>query len=162
MLLTAFLAGFILNFMPCVLPVIGLKVLSFVEQSGNDRKRILMLNVWYALGMLFVFWVLATIPVVLRIGFGQSFGWGQQFSFDGFNITLTAIVFVMALSFLGVGTPPEIPSWGQMLGDARNFLAQAPWTMVAPGVALMVTVLGLNLLGDGIRDLLDPRLRRQG
>jgi len=47
-----------------------------------------------------------------------------------------------------------------MLGDARNFLAQAPWTMVAPGAALMVTVFGLNLLGDGIRDLLDPRLRR--
>ena len=64
------------------------------------------------------------------------------------------------LSFLGVGTPPDIPSWGQMLGDARNFLAQAPWTMAAPGAALMVTVFGLNLLGDGIRDLLDPRLRR--
>ena len=73
-----------------------------------------------------------------------------------------AVLGEAGLSFLGVGTPPEIPSWGQMLGDARNFLAQAPWTMVAPGAALMVTVLGLNLLGDGIRDLLDPRLRRQG
>jgi peptide/nickel transport system permease protein len=73
-----------------------------------------------------------------------------------------AVLGEAGLSFLGVGTPPEIPSWGQMLGDARNFLAQAPWTMIAPGVALMVTVLGLNLLGDGIRDLLDPRLRRQG
>lgn len=72
-----------------------------------------------------------------------------------------AVLGEAGLSFLGVGTPPEIPSWGQMLGDARNFLAQAPWTMVGPGVALMVTVLGLNLLGDGIRDLLDPRLRRQ-
>jgi peptide/nickel transport system permease protein len=73
-----------------------------------------------------------------------------------------AVLGEAGLSFLGVGTPPEIPSWGQMLGDARNFLAQAPWTMVAPGAALMVTVLGLNLVGDGIRDLLDPRLRRQG
>ena len=73
-----------------------------------------------------------------------------------------AVLGEAGLSFLGVGTPPEVPSWGQMLGDARNFLAQAPWTMVAPGAALMVTVLGLNLLGDGIRDLLDPRLRRQG
>jgi peptide/nickel transport system permease protein len=71
-----------------------------------------------------------------------------------------AVLGEAGLSFLGVGTPPEIPSWGQMLGDARNFLAQAPWTMIAPGAALMVTVLGLNLLGDGIRDLLDPRLRR--
>ena len=73
-----------------------------------------------------------------------------------------AVLGEAGLSFLGVGTPPEIPSWGQMLGDARNFLAQAPWTMIAPGAALMVTVLGLNLLGDGIRDLLDPRLRRLG
>jgi peptide/nickel transport system permease protein len=73
-----------------------------------------------------------------------------------------AVLGEAGLSFLGVGTPPEIPSWGQMLGDARNFLAQAPWTMITPGAALMVTVLGLNLLGDGIRDLLDPRLRRQG
>jgi peptide/nickel transport system permease protein len=64
------------------------------------------------------------------------------------------------LSFLGVGTPPYIPSWGNMLGEARAYLATAPWTMLAPGAALMMTVLGLNLLGDGIRDLLDPRLRR--
>lgn len=73
-----------------------------------------------------------------------------------------AVLGEAGLSFLGAGTPPEIPSWGQMLADARNFLAQAPWTMIAPGAALMVTVLGLNLLGDGIRDLLDPRLRREG
>ncbi|MGE3270518.1 MAG: ABC transporter permease [Chloroflexota bacterium] len=73
-----------------------------------------------------------------------------------------AVLGEAGLSFLGVGTPPDIPSWGQMLGDARNFLAQAPWTMIAPGAALMVTVFGLNTLGDGIRDLLDPRLRREG
>ncbi|MCC7372188.1 MAG: ABC transporter permease [Chloroflexi bacterium] len=72
-----------------------------------------------------------------------------------------AVLGEAGLSFLGVGTPPDIPSWGQMLGDARNFLAQAPWTMVAPGAALMVTVFGLNTLGDGIRDILDPRLRRE-
>ena len=72
-----------------------------------------------------------------------------------------AVLGEAGLSFLGVGTPPDIPSWGQMLGDARGFLAQAPWTMVAPGAALMVTVFGLNTLGDGIRDILDPRLRRE-
>jgi peptide/nickel transport system permease protein len=71
-----------------------------------------------------------------------------------------AVLGEAGLSFLGVGTPADIPSWGQMLGDARNFLAQAPWTMAAPGAALMITVFGLNLLGDGIRDLLDPRFRR--
>ncbi|TME93370.1 MAG: ABC transporter permease [Chloroflexi bacterium] len=71
-----------------------------------------------------------------------------------------AVLGEASLSFLGAGTPPEIPSWGNMLGDARQYLARAPWTMLAPGAALMLAVLGLNLLGDGVRDLLDPRLRR--
>jgi peptide/nickel transport system permease protein len=71
-----------------------------------------------------------------------------------------AVLGEAGLSFLGVGTPPEIPSWGNMLGEARSYLPTAPWTMLAPGAALMIAVLGLNLLGDGIRDLLDPRLRR--
>ena len=71
-----------------------------------------------------------------------------------------AVLGEAGLSFLGVGTPPDIPSWGNMLGEARAFLASAPWTMIAPGAALMVTVLSLNLVGDGIRDLLDPRLRK--
>jgi peptide/nickel transport system permease protein len=71
-----------------------------------------------------------------------------------------AVLGEASLSFLGAGTPPEIPSWGNMLGDARQYLARAPWTMLAPGAALMMAVLGLNLLGDGVRDLLDPRLRR--
>jgi peptide/nickel transport system permease protein len=72
-----------------------------------------------------------------------------------------AVLAEAGLSFLGAGTPPEIPSWGNMLGDARQYLARAPWTMLAPGAALMLSVLGLNLLGDGIRDLLDPRLRKR-
>jgi peptide/nickel transport system permease protein len=71
-----------------------------------------------------------------------------------------AVLGEASLSFLGAGTPPEIPSWGNMLGDARQYLARAPWTMLAPGAALMLAVLGLNLLGDAVRDLLDPRLRR--
>ncbi|MGC3969063.1 MAG: cytochrome c biogenesis protein CcdA [Pirellulales bacterium] len=111
----AFLAGFILNFMPCVLPVIGLKVLSFVEQGGHDPRRVFLLNLWYSLGMIFVFVVLATIPVVLRIGFNTSFGWGEQFSYDIFNIILVAIVFVMALSFLGVWEIP-IPGFAGSRG----------------------------------------------
>ena len=72
-----------------------------------------------------------------------------------------AVLGEASLSFLGAGTPPDIPSWGNMLGDARQYLARAPWTMLAPGAALMLTVLGLNLLGDGVRDLLDPRLRKR-
>lgn len=79
---------------------------------------------------------------------------------QGTFVFAQAVLGEAGLSFLGVGTPPEIPSWGNMLGEARAYLASAPWTMLAPGAALMVAVLGLNLLGDGIRDLLDPRLRR--
>jgi len=71
-----------------------------------------------------------------------------------------AVLGEASLSFLGAGVPPEIPSWGSMLGDARQYLARAPWTMLAPGAALMLVVLGLNLLGDGVRDLLDPKLRK--
>ena len=79
---------------------------------------------------------------------------------QGTFIFAQAVLGEAGLSFLGVGTPPEIPSWGNMLGEARAYIANAPWIMIAPGAALMIAVLGLNLLGDGIRDLLDPRLRR--
>jgi peptide/nickel transport system permease protein len=71
-----------------------------------------------------------------------------------------AVLAEAALSFLGVGTPPYIPSWGIILGEARTYIRDAPWMMLLPGVALSVTVLGLNLLGDGLRDVLDPRQRR--
>ena len=62
---------------------------------------------------------------------------------------------------LGIGPPPTIPSWGNMLGEARQFIREAPLLMVFPGAALTLMVLSLNLVGDGIRDLLDPRLRRR-
>lgn len=120
MLGVAFLGGLILNLMPCVLPVIGLKILSFVEQSGHSRRQAFLLNLWYSLGMLAVFMALATLPVVSRLWFNQQFGWGQQFSYDAFNITLTAIVFVMALSFLGVW---EIPIPGFVGGGTAGQLA---------------------------------------
>jgi peptide/nickel transport system permease protein len=64
-----------------------------------------------------------------------------------------------ALSFLGVGLPPYIPSWGTIITTGRMFMQTAPWITIFPGVAILVTVLGLNLLGDGLRDLSDPRLR---
>jgi peptide/nickel transport system permease protein len=71
-----------------------------------------------------------------------------------------AVLAEAALSFLGVGTPPYIPSWGIILGEARTYIRDAPWMMLLPGAALSITVLGLNLVGDGLRDLLDPRQRR--
>jgi peptide/nickel transport system permease protein len=71
-----------------------------------------------------------------------------------------AIIWEASLSYLGFGTQPPHPSWGRMLNDAQAHLFDAPWLAVYPGVAIMLAVLGLNLLGDGLRDLLDPRLVR--
>jgi peptide/nickel transport system permease protein len=69
-----------------------------------------------------------------------------------------AILLESALSFLGLGAQPPEPSWGNMINTGRGFLAQAPWLGVVPGLALFICVLGFNLLGDGLRDLLDPHL----
>jgi peptide/nickel transport system permease protein len=69
------------------------------------------------------------------------------------------ILIEAALSFVGVGTPPPTPSWGNMLAEGREHISVAWWLTVLPGICIMVAVLGLNLLGDGLRDLLDPRLR---
>ena len=71
-----------------------------------------------------------------------------------------AVLGEASLSFLGVGAPPEIPSWGVILGDARLYIRNAPWMIFLPGSALTLTVLALNLVGDGVRDWLDPRLRK--
>lgn len=65
------------------------------------------------------------------------------------------------LSYLGLGAQPPMPSWGRMLFDAQTRMMVAPWQAIFPGLAIVVTVLGLNLLGDGLRDVLDPRLRRE-
>jgi peptide/nickel transport system permease protein len=70
-----------------------------------------------------------------------------------------AILSESALSFLGLGTQPPTPSWGNMLSEGRQFLELAPWNAIFPGLAIMVAVLGFNLLGDGLRDLFDPRWR---
>ena len=72
-----------------------------------------------------------------------------------------AILAEAGLSYLGLGTQPPAPSWGKMLNEAQTFMSLAPQLAIFPGLAIMVTVLGLNLLGDGLRDLLDPRLRRE-
>ncbi len=70
-----------------------------------------------------------------------------------------AILSESALSFLGLGTQPPTPSWGNMLSEGRQFMEIAPWNAIFPGMAIMLVVLGFNLLGDGLRDVLDPRLR---
>jgi peptide/nickel transport system permease protein len=71
----------------------------------------------------------------------------------------TAVLTEAALSFLGLGTPPPAPSWGLMLSASRRFFELDPWPAIWPGLAIMLLVLGMNLFGDGLRDVLDPRLR---
>jgi peptide/nickel transport system permease protein len=71
----------------------------------------------------------------------------------------TAIIAEASLSFLGLGQQPPAPSWGSMLNAAQRFLVNAPWLAVWPGLAIMITVLSFNLLGDGLRDALDPRAK---
>ena len=71
----------------------------------------------------------------------------------------TAILAEATLSFLGLGIQPPAPSWGTMLGTGRKYMELAPWVAIFPGAAVMLLVLGFNLLGDGLRDVLDPRLR---
>ncbi|WP_379154481.1 nickel transporter permease [Paenibacillus sp. sgz5001063] len=71
----------------------------------------------------------------------------------------TAIIEAAALGFLGLGAQPPDPEWGKMLSDSRQFIQKAPWTVVFPGLSIMLTVLGFNLMGDGLRDVLDPRMK---
>ena len=73
-----------------------------------------------------------------------------------------AIIVEAALSFLGLGVEPPTPSWGSMLRTGYQYMERAPWLSLFPGVAIFVTVLALNLLGDGLRLALDPRLRERG
>ena len=72
----------------------------------------------------------------------------------------SSIIAEASLSFLGVGVPPEIPTWGTMLADARIYISTAWWLPLFPGLCIFITVLGINLLGDALRDILDPRLKR--
>ncbi len=95
-------------------------MLAFVEHSGHDRRRVLWLNIWYSLGLISVFMVLATATVVFRLMLGKQFNWGQQFTSLSFNVGMASLVFVMALSFLGVW---EIPIPGFVGGGKANELA---------------------------------------
>jgi peptide/nickel transport system permease protein len=83
-------------------------------------------------------------PIIVRASIGM-----------GFTILTAA-----ALGFLGLGPPPPTPEWGRTIAEAREFLPDAWWYAAAPGLAIFLTVMGFNLLGDGLRDILDPRIRR--
>jgi len=133
-----FVGGILLNLMPCVLPVIGLKILSFVEQSGHDRKTGFLLNVWYSLGLVAVFWVLAGLAI------GLKWGSGQFFQHPEFNIFIAALVFSMALAFLGVWEFP-VPGFA---GRGRALeLAQREGAIGAVFKGALTTVLATPCLG---------------
>lgn len=85
----------------------------------------------------------AYAPLIVQVTFG--FAW--------------AILTESGMSFLGLGTPPPAPSWGNIIADGRDFIRSAPWLMIFPGAAISLAVMGLNFIGDGLRDFLDPRLR---
>lgn len=72
----------------------------------------------------------------------------------------TAVTTAASLGFLGLGAQPPAPEWGAMVAEARQYLITAPWTVIFPGLAIMFTVLGFNMLGDGLRDALDPKMKQ--
>lgn len=76
-------------------------------------------------------------------------------------VCASAMLTEAILSFLGAGTPPTIPSWGNMVAEARLLFQIAPWNLLYPGIALAITILAVNILGDGLRDRLDPKLARR-
>ncbi|MDZ4782544.1 MAG: thioredoxin family protein [Planctomycetia bacterium] len=136
-----FLGGLLLNLMPCVLPVIGLKVLAFVEQAGKDRGHVFALNAVYSLGIISVFALLAGLASL------AGFGWGQQFSYASFNIVMTAVIFVMALSFLGVW---EIPIPGFVGGSTASALARKEGWSGTFIKGVLTTILATPCSGPGL------------
>ncbi|HET6671871.1 MAG TPA: ABC transporter permease [Agromyces sp.] len=117
-------------------PVLSLREIEYVKaatSTGQTRAMIMLRH------------VLPNITSIIIVQVTLSLSW--------------AVLTEAALSFLGLGTPPPAPSLGSMIFEARTLVSIAPWTMIAPGVVIVLLVVGLNLLGDGLRDALDPRNR---
>lgn len=117
-------------------PVLAIKEMEFVSAArcvGSKHLRILARHILPNM----------VAPIIVQISLALSW----------------AMLTEAALSFLGLGTQPPQPSWGSMLSESRRMMEIAPWMAVSPGMAIMLGVLGFNLLGDGLRDALDPRLK---
>lgn len=131
-----------LAYMPSVLRVVRGAVLSLREREFVEASR--------AMGNSEVFTVLRHVlpnclaPLIVLAT--SMFGW--------------VLLSESALSFLGLGVPPPAPTWGNMLASSRGYISQAPWLGIFPGLCISVSLLGINLLGDALRDRLDPRMRR--
>jgi peptide/nickel transport system permease protein len=116
--------------------ILAIKNLEFVEAAsaiGGTRNRILFKHLLPNI----------TPSLIVQISLCLSLG----------------ILLESSLSFLGLGVQPPFPSWGSMLGDARRFIIIAPWSSIFPGITIFLIVIGFNLLGDGLRDVLDPRFK---
>ncbi|MGN0931021.1 MAG: protein-disulfide reductase DsbD family protein [Thermoguttaceae bacterium] len=151
LLLTAFLGGLVLNVTPCVLPVVGLKILSFFEQAGRSRASAFVLNVWYALGVLLVFGALAFASVGLSFLFTRSL----------FQIVMSAIVFAMALSLMGVW---ELQTPAFLGGERSNKLASKEGPAGAVFKGIITTLLAIPCGAPLLSPALDwaSEMTRQG
>ncbi|RLS53208.1 MAG: hypothetical protein DWH91_14860 [Planctomycetota bacterium] len=141
-LLLAFIGGIIMNVMPCVLPVIAIKVLSFVQQAGESRSRIFALNLVYSLGVIAVFVGLATLAAFLKIGMGELF------QSDRFNVVMAGVVFVMGLSLLGVFEFQMPGALGSAGGTHREGLPGAFFT------GMLATLLATPCIGPFVGPVL--------
>jgi peptide/nickel transport system permease protein len=117
-------------------------VLSIRERDYIEAARAIGASDWRIMRRHILPNVLAPVIIVMALGFGAM------------------VLTESALSFLGLGVSPNSPSWGRMVADARDYVKVAWWPAVFPGFAIMLVVLGMNLFGDWLRDILDPRLRR--
>ncbi|MFO0941090.1 MAG: thioredoxin family protein [Pirellulales bacterium] len=143
MSLAALVGGFILNFMPCVLPVIGLKLLSFVNQAGSDHRRVIQLNLSFVAGIMTVVSCLALFNISMKL-VGSSVGWGEQFNSFPFQVGIVILLFSMSLSFLGVW---EIPIPGFATGRPAGQLMQREGIAGAYYKGLLTTVLATPCSG---------------
>lgn len=128
---------------PSVLRIVRSSVLSVREREFVEASRVIGNSEWQTM----VRHVLPNSIAPLVVLATSMFGW--------------VVLAESGLSFLGLGVPPPAPTWGNMLSAARPFLERAPWLGLAPGVCISITLLGINLLGDALRDRLDPRMERQ-
>lgn len=143
MIAAALLGGFILNFMPCVLPVVGLKLLSFVDQAGNNQRRFVMLNLSFVAGIMTVVCGLAAFNIATKM-IGWSAGWGEQFNSFPLQVGIVVLLFSMSLSFLGVW---DIPIPGFATSKSAGQLMQREGLLGAFYKGLLTTVLATPCSG---------------
>jgi len=131
----------VILYTPRIVRVVRSSVIVIKNEDYIDSARVLGAN---DLRILFIHILPnAFAPLIVQVAFG--FAW--------------AILVESGMSFLGLGMPAPTPSWGNIISDGRNFIYNAPWIMIFPGLALSLAVMGLNFIGDGLRDYLDPHLR---